>query len=300
MPDTIGLFLRSADNYYQRRLREVGEREAKRHGFELVVHSVQFDASQQVTQIHEAIKNASVTNLVAILVSGVHDEDLSPVAHEAAEAGLEWALLNDATFIDEVRRQHPERAVFAATCDHTEIGRIHGQQVRALLGDAGQVLSVTGNLRNEDARQRLQGLKESLAGGFDLIEVNADWTSEGARRAVEKWASGITSITTKVELPLVFVAQNDEMALGVRQALRDLDLRRDWPIAGAPITGCDGAENFGQRLVREGRLKATVIMPPGSGSAIEWIARMRRSGTIPPARVLLPVASFPAISRLKS
>jgi len=297
MPDTIGLFLRSADNYYQRRLREVGEREAKRHGFELLVHSVQFDANQQVVQIREAIKNASVTNLVAVLVSGVHDEDLSPVAHEAAEAGLEWALLNDATFIDEVRRQHPERAVFAATCDHTEIGRIHGQQVRALLGDAGRILSVTGNLRNEDARQRLQGLKESLDSRFDLIEVNADWTSEGARRAVEKWASGIT---TKEDLPLAFVAQNDEMALGVRQALRDIDLQRDWPLAGAPITGCDGTENFGQRLVREGRLKATVIMPPGTGIAIEWIARVRKGGTLPPVRVRMPVTSFPALSRLKS
>jgi len=297
MSDAIGLFLRSADNYYQRRLREVGEREAKRHGFELRVHSVQFDASQQVAQIREAIKNASVTNLVAILVSGVHDEDLAPVAHEAAEAGLEWALLNDATFIDEVRRQHPERAIFIATCDHTEIGRIHGQQVRALLGDAGRVLTVTGNLRNEDARQRLQGLKEALDGKFDLSEVNADWTSEGARRAVEKWASGITK---RDDLPLAFVAQNDEMALGVRQALRDIDLQRDWPLASAPITGCDGAENFGQRLVREGRLKATVIMPPGSGIAIECIARVRKGGELPPVRVRMPVTSFPALSRLKS
>jgi ABC-type sugar transport system substrate-binding protein len=142
----------------------------------------------------------------------------------------------------------------------------------------------------------LQGLKESLDDKFDLIEVNADWTSEGARRAVEKWASGIT---TKDNLPRAFVAQNDEMALGVRQALRDLDSQRDWPLASAPIMGCDGAENFGQRLVREGRLKATVIMPPGAGVAIEWIAKVRQGGTIPPVRVRLPVASFPALSRLK-
>ena len=297
MPQAIGLFLRSAENAYQRRLREVAVREAKRQGFDLIVQSVQFDSTLQVAQIREAIKNARVTNLVAILVSGVRDEVLTPVAHEAAEAGLEWALLNDATFLDEVRRQHPERAIFAATCDHTEIGRIHGEQVRALLGDAGRVLCITGPLQNVDARLRLQGLKQSLNGKFDLIEVNADWTSEGARRTVEKWASGIT---TKEDLPGAFVAQNDEMALGVRQALRDIDSQRDWPLAGAPITGCDGAENFGQRLVREGRLKATVIMPPGAGMAIEWIARMRKSGTIPPVRVLLPVASFPSLSRLKS
>jgi ABC-type sugar transport system substrate-binding protein len=100
-------------------------------------------------------------------------------------------------------------------------------------------------------------------------------------------------------VPGAFVAQNDEMALGVRQALREIDAQRDWPIAGAPIVGCDGAEDFGQRLVREGRLKATVIMPPGSGAAIEWIARARQGGEPPPVRVLLPVVSFPALYRLK-
>jgi hypothetical protein len=42
-----------------------------------------------------------------------------------------------------------------------------------------------------------------------------------------------------------------------------------------------------------------VIMPPGSGVAIEWIARMRKTGEIPPVRVLLPAASFPAIPSLK-
>ena len=296
MPDVIGLFLRSADNAYQQRLREVGLRAAKRHGFELLVQTVPFDASRQVAQIREAIKNAAASKLVAILVSGVRDEELVPVAHEAAAAGLDWALLNDAAFIDEVRRQYPKRAVFAATCDHTEIGRVHAAQVHSLLGHEGRILCVTGNLQNADARLRLAGLQQGLDDKFDLVELNADWTSEGARRAVESWATGVTSPD---DLPGVVVAQNDEMALGVRQALRDLDSQRDWPIAGTPITGCDGAENFGQRLVREGRLKATVIMPPGSGVAIEWIARVRKSHELPPARVLLPVVSFPALSHLK-
>jgi ABC-type sugar transport system substrate-binding protein len=106
-------------------------------------------------------------------------------------------------------------------------------------------------------------------------------------------------LTGNEDLPKAFVAQNDEMALGVRQALRDIESRCDWPIGGAPIVGCDGAEDFGQRLVQEGRLKATVIMPPGSGAAIEWIACVRKGGDLPPLRVLLPVASFPALSHLK-
>jgi ribose transport system substrate-binding protein len=296
MPDVIGLFLRSADNGYQRQLRASAIREAKRRGFELVIQLAQFDANQQAAQIREAIKNAAATKMIAILVSGVRDADLIPVAFEAAGAGLEWALLNDAPYVEEVRRQHPNRAIFTAAGDQTEIGRVQAQQVRALLGAEGRVLCVTGNLRNSEAHLRLAGLKQGLAPSFDVIEINADWTSEGARRAVEAWAAGLNR---KEDVPGAFVAQNDEMALGVRQALRDIDSQRDWPVGGLPILGCDGSDDFGQRLVREGRLRGTVVMTPGSGPAIEWVARARTDGALPPEHVVLPVTSFPALSQLK-
>jgi ABC-type sugar transport system substrate-binding protein len=296
MAKSLGLFLRSPDNAFQRRLAEVAEQAAKRLGYRLVVASVRFDADEQVAQIREAIKNAAARDLMAILVSGVRDLDLAPVAHEAAAAGLEFALLNDGSFIDEVRQQHPDRAVFAATCDHTQIGRIHAAQVHALIGERGRVLCVTGNLGNIDARLRLEGLKQDVNSGLDLVELNADWTSECARRVVETWAKGLGA---EEALPSVCVAQNDEMALGVRQALRDVACARDWTLTIVPILGCDGSEVFGQRLVREGRLKATVIMPPTTGQAIDAIEHMRKSGELPPARVLLPVVSFPPLSRLK-
>lgn len=296
MPDAIGLFLRSEENAYQRELKAAGLREAKRRGFELLIRSTQFDANQQIAQIREAIANAKATNMVAILVSGVRDADLVPVAHEAAEAGLHWGVLNDAGFVEEVGRHHPGRAVFAAAGDQTEIGRVQARQIHALVGHRGKVMCVTGNTRNIEAHLRSKGLREGLGDGFEIVEVNADWTSEGARRAVERWAH---TVVDAKEVPSAFVAQNDEMALGVRQALRDIDSQWDWPIGGSPIVGCDGAEDFGQRLVREGRLKATVVMTPGSGAAIEWIARVRAGGELPPPHVVLPVTSYPTLARLK-
>jgi ribose transport system substrate-binding protein len=296
MPDVIGLFIRSAENAYQRQLRAVALQEAEKHGFQLLIQAAQFDANQQIAQIHDAIKNAGATKMVAILVSGVRDEDLIPLAHEAANAGLEWGLLNDAPYIAELRQQHPNRAIFAAASDQTEIGLLQADQMRALLGHQGRVMCITGNQRNVEARLRLDGLKQGLGDEFMVVEVNADWTSEGARRAVEIWATGLKK---RDEMPTGFVAQNDEMALGVRQALRDIDTRRDWPVGGSPIVGCDGADDYGQRLVREGRIKATVVMTPASGAAIEWIARARSQGDLPPAHVVLPVISFPALTKLK-
>lgn len=296
MLGTIGLFLRSTDNDYQQRLKEVGLREAKKQGFEIAIESAQNDANRQVEQIRAAIRNASTTKIAAILVSTVRDEVLPDLVREAAEAGIDWALLNEGTFIDEIRAQYPSRAIFVVTPDQMEIGRIHGRQVRTLLGNTGKVLCVTGPLNTITAKQRLDGLKEILADDFSLIELNADWTSERARMAVERW---VGELKADPELPGMFVAHNDEMALGVRQALRDAASQKDLPLATAFITGCDGSQTFGQRLVREGRIKATVIMPPASGAAIEWIARIRTKSEQPPVRVVQPVTSFPAASGLK-
>jgi len=296
MLGTIGLFLRSSDNDYQQRLKEVGLREAKRQGFDLIIESAYNDASRQVDLIRGAIKNASKTKLVAILVSTVRDEVLPDLVREAAEAGLAWAMLNEGLFIDEIRQQYSDRAIFVTTADQTEIGRIHGRQVRTLVGNTGKVLCVTGPLNTAIARQRLAGLKEVLADDFSLTELNADWTSERARMEVKRWAGDLTS---DADLPGMFVAHNDEMALGVRQALRDAAAEKDLPLASVPITGCDGSQTFGQRLVREGRIKATVIMPPASGAAIEWIGRFRTRDELPPVRVVQPVTSFPGVSSLK-
>jgi hypothetical protein len=51
--------------------------------------------------------------------------------------------------------------------------------------------------------------------------------------------------------------------------------------------------------VREGRLRGTVVTPPASGPAVEWIARMRGHGEIPPAIVVQTLTSFPALSSLR-
>ncbi|HEX7500552.1 MAG TPA: substrate-binding domain-containing protein, partial [Polyangia bacterium] len=170
MLGTIGLFLRSNDNDYQQRLKEVGLREAKRQGFDIVLESAQNDPNRQVEQIRAAIANAPTTKLTAILVSSVRDDVLPDVVREAAEAGLDWALLNEGTFIDAIHDQYPSRAIFVVSPDQLEIGRIHGRQVRALVGSTGKVLCVTGPLTTVMARQRLDGLKEILAGDFSLIE----------------------------------------------------------------------------------------------------------------------------------
>jgi ABC-type sugar transport system substrate-binding protein len=296
MLGTLGLFLRSTDNDYQQRLKEVGLREARRQGFDLIIESAQNDAGRQADQIRAAINNAPATRLAGILVSVVRDDIIPDLARLAAAAEIDFGLLNEGSFIDDLRAEQPTAAIFAVTPDQTEIGRIHARQVRALVGETGSILCVTGPMNTVMAQQRLGGLKEVLGEKFTVTALNADWTSERARMVVERWAN---DLPRAAQLPAMFVAHNDEMALGVRQALRDFSSRRDVPLDNAFITGCDGSQTFGQRLVREGRLKCTVIMPPASGVAIELVAKHRTKDELPPVRMVQPVASVPAISALR-
>lgn len=296
MPGTLGLFLRSTDNDYQQRLKEVGMREAKRQGLELLIESAQNDPLRQADQVRAAINNSPATKLLGILVSVVRDDVMPDLARESAKAGIDFALLNEGAYIDELRAEQPSWPVYVVTADQTEIGRIHGRQVRALVGDAGHILCVTGPMTTMMAQQRLAGLKETLGEGFTVTELNADWTSERARMVVERWAN---QLPKDAQLPAMFVAHNDEMALGVRQAMRDFSSRRDVPLDNLFITGCDGSQTFGQRLVREGRIKCTVIMPPASGAAIEIIVKHRTRNELPAVRMVQPVTSFPALTALK-
>jgi ABC-type sugar transport system substrate-binding protein len=297
MVGTIRLFLRTTENDYQLQLKEEALREGKRAGFAVQVESAQDDAGRQVAQITAAIENAHANNLVAVLIAPVRDDNLAPTARAAAEAGVEWVLLNrEVGFIEELRRQFTDRAIFAVSPEQAEIGCIHGQQVRALMPGGGCVVCVTGPLTASSAQHRLDGLKSVVADPYRLVTLNADWTSEGARLALERWLNNMTEDT---EVPGVFVAQNDEMALGLRQAARDAAVRLNQPLDKIPIVGCDGSPTLGQRLVREGRLRGTVVTPPASGPAVEWIARKRRRGEIPPAVVVQAVTSFPGLASLR-
>jgi ABC-type sugar transport system substrate-binding protein len=293
---SIALFLRSLDNDYQQRLRDDALAVAGWLGFTVKVMAAQNDSARQCAQIAEALAPPAVDDLAAVLVSAVRDDVLDHLAREAGKAGVGWVLLNrEASYLENLRNEFPALPVFGVTPDQTEIGRIQAKQVKALLPQGGSVLCVTGPSKTSSSQRRLEGLKSELPAPYVVATLEADWTSEGARLAVDRWLEQPNA----APLPALVCAQNDEMALGVRQALRDAASRRNQPaLAELPITGCDGSPALGQRLVRQKRLWATVALPSAAGPALEWLARWKDGADRPPVHVTLPVTSFPDLSAL--
>jgi len=294
MGETVGLFLTGL-NDYQERLKEDALKRAKHLGFELDVQLADNDAQRQINQIKTAIERRAATRTTAIMVCPVSENALSAAGRSAVVAGLDWVLLNrSADYLEALRQEFPRQVIFTVLPDQMEIGRIQGYQVRALAPPGERVLCITGRAETWSAGLRLAGLKEIAASVNPITDIDGSWTSEGARRAVDEWLE----VEGRKGSIGAFVAQNDDMALGTRQALRDAIARWSLPLGAVPIIGCDGSPRFGQRLVRERRLACTVAVSSSSGPALDWLHRARTGSERPPTQVVLAVTSFPAIEEL--
>jgi ribose transport system substrate-binding protein len=95
-------------------------------------------------------------------------------------------------------------------------------------------------------------------------------------------------------------AQDDSMAMGARSAFEKIKIEEDrkrW--LALPFTGCDGVPKTGQAWLRDGRLAATIIIPPLAGQAIEILARAVTTGKQPPEHTYTASTSLPALGELR-
>ncbi len=290
MPQKLVISLIEETQDYQQYLAEDGRRAAKAAGFTPEVVFSEANAILQIRQLFQYVHAPAAERPAAIVVMTVSGKGGEKLASAAVNAGIAWVLINrDVDYLPALRRDAPKVPSFAVSIDHTEIGRIHGRIVRSLLPGGGPVLYVKGPPEAASSVARHAGIEESLRGsGIELRVVYGDWSSASATRAVEGW------LRLKPGEVRAVVAQNDAMAVAARAALREAGAGP----ASIPLIGCDGLPHVGQRLVREGQMTATGVLPPPTTPAIELVARSLRTGDVPPLVTKLPLASFPAESQL--
>ena len=288
--------LTNDDNDYQVEQRESAEQAAQKTGVDLQVIHAANDAITQSTQLLKAVQSPQALRPDAIIFEPVGATALPQVARASVSANIGWVVLNrDANYIEEFRKTSTA-PVFAISSDHVEIGRIQGRQMAALLRGGGSVLYIQGPSENSAAKERTAGMQQTKPANVQITMLKGQWTQESAQKAVRSWLKLSTSQKTAIDL---ISAQDDSMALGAREAFKELaneDERERW--LKLPYTGCDGLPKTGQAWVRSGLLAATVFVPPNAGQAIEMLFDAIQNKKRPSDRVMTAPSSIPSLEAL--
>jgi ribose transport system substrate-binding protein len=282
------------ENAYQRMQAADARAAAARLGLEIEILDARGQPIEQVQALFKAVHAEPRPKAALVEPVSTHMFDsIVSLIQKTAPLGVGWFILNAAMpGLDGLRAMYPDVPMTAVGSDQLEIGRMQGRQLRALFPSGGHVLCVNGPQASIVVQERARGLRESVGAALRLSAIDAQWTEESAAAVVNRWLG--LKLWERTPIHAV-AAQDDVMAKGARDAIRALP---GDPMRDVRFLGIDGVADYGQRLVREGCLDATVIQRSTAGPALEQVLRWLTSGERPPARVVLPAESYPDMARL--
>ena len=210
------------------------EKVAKANGATVLWNSAHMDVNNQISQIQQFINQ----KVDAIEIAAVNSATLGPQVAAAKQAGIPVVITNltvsPSTQADAVSYVGP---------DDVAAGKNEATTLINAIGGKGGVVVLQGPLGQSGEIDRTKGIKQALAEHPDvkLLAIQpANWKRTEAYSVAQDFLSRYGSKIDGV------IAENDDMAIGTIQALREKGL------AGKiPVVGVDGIKD-GMRAVRDG------------------------------------------------
>jgi inositol transport system substrate-binding protein len=232
---------------------------------------IQFeDAQNDIGRQLNQIENFIAQRVDAIVINPV-DTDATPrMTRLVVRAGIPLVYVNRIP----ADRQLPPRVAFVGS-DEAQSGTLQMSEVCRLLQGKGDIVILIGELTNQAARQRTQDVYDVIARpqcrGIRVLEKQAaSWKRTEAADLMTNWLSAGLH-------PQAVVANDDEMAIGAIQSLKQARLLSKTIVAGIDATP------DGLAAMKAGELKATVFQnaaAQGSG-AVDTALKLARGENVP-------------------
>jgi ABC-type sugar transport system substrate-binding protein len=284
------------ENYYQRHQGTAAQEAAQRLGVDVQVLFAENDPVAQSEQLLNAIQSSSKGFLLDGIICYPVGTTLLQVARQAAAAGIGWAVLNrECDYLAELRNNY-QVPIFSVRNDNTEIGRIQGTQMGALLPEGGLILYLLGPSVSSVTQLRSTSMQAAKPGNIQMKTLIGNWSEQSGYKTVSRWLQLSTSHGSPVNL---VAAQNDDMAVGARKAFEDEtrgEERERW--TSLPYIGCDCCPGAGQDWVRKGLLTASIVNPPTAGRALEMMVNAVQTKSQPAECTLMAPTSYPQLDTL--
>jgi len=195
------------------------------------------DVSTQANQMDQFV-NSGVD---AIIIVPVQADSLQPQVAAAKAADIPVIAVNTALSGAEVTA--------SVQPDDFAAGAQEATQMMEALGGTGKVVVLEGPLGSSPQINRGAGIDSVLTENADvevLAQETANWSRDEAVNQMSNWITAFGDNIGGV------ISQNDDMALGAIQALREAG------ITGVPVVGIDGIED-GLKAVEDGDMIGTSL-----------------------------------------
>lgn len=268
----IGVSLLTSQHQFYKDLAQGLQREADRYGYELFVHSADFDSTRQSNQIDEFI----VQKMDAIVVCPADSNSVGATIAEANDAGIP-------VFTADIACTSPLGKVVAhIASDNKQGGRLAARLLVEATGGKGKVVILSDPTRSS-VTDRVLGFKEELAKHPGLViadELSADGKRDKAAKVMEDL------LQSHADLVGIF-GINDDSALGALAAIEAAG-----KLGQISIVGYDATDEAREKI-RTGAIYGDVIQHPGKiGELTIQAIHDHFSGKTPPAVVPVEVGTF--------
>jgi len=208
---------------------------------DLTIVDAKNDTARQVGQV----ENFLAQKVDAIVILPVDTAATGPMTKAVTAAKIPLVYVNR-------KPDNLPKGVLYCGSDSIDAGKFVGEEVVKALGGKGNVVILMGELQNEAAIKRTEGVKEVLkkSPGIKIIrEQTGNWQRTEGRTIMENWlASG-----DKID---AVASNNDEMALGAVMAIKAAG-----KLGKIYVGGTDGSPDALDSL-EKGELNMTVFQDP--------------------------------------
>lgn len=219
------------------------KRAESQKGVQIQFEDAQNDIGRQLNQV----QNFIAQKVDAIIVNPVDTDATPKITKLAAAAGIPLVYVNRMP----ADKQLPAKVSFVGS-DERQSGTLQMEEVCKLMKGKGNIVVMVGELSNQAARQRTQDIhdviaKEPCTGIKILQQQTANWNRTQGADLMTNWISAGLK-------PDAVVSNNDEMAIGAIQALKQSGIAmKDIIVAGIDAT------QDGLAAMKAGDLDVTVF-----------------------------------------
>lgn len=289
----IGFSTLTLTNPFFKVIADTMTKEARKHGYEVVVVSGDQDVNRQTDQIQDFI----VRGVSAIVLNPCDSKAIGAAIRKANDAGIP-------VFTNDIKYSGSEGTVVChVATDNYQGGRLAGDAMVRLLGETGGRIAVLDYPDVESCQMRVKGFTEVLdehnRAGSSRIEIVTTLNGQGTREA--GFAKAKDAIEAHPDLAAIF-AINDPSALGARAALEGVGKADQ-----VRLIGFDGALE-GKQAILAGQIVCDPIQFPDrmGQTTVEMIVKYFEGESIPP-EVLIPSSLYyredaekdPALSKIQ-